>query len=151
MGYQLLTTAILTLHFGYLAYLAVGGFLAWRWPRTIWLHVAAAAWGVLLVAADLTCPLTAAEHWSRRQAGQVGFDVGFIDRYLAGVIYPEQYGWLARLVLASLVAVSWIGAFRAVRRPDRVRAVRRPDRVRAVRRPDRVRAVRPRRRRSSLR
>ena len=30
-----------------------GGFLAWRWPRTIWLHVAGPAWLVLVVAA--TC------------------------------------------------------------------------------------------------
>ncbi|MDG4767103.1 DUF2784 domain-containing protein [Solwaraspora sp. WMMD406] len=116
MGYQLLTTVILVLHFGFLAYLAVGGFLAWRWPRTIWLHLLAAGWGVLVVAANLTCPLTAAEHWARRRSGQVGFDEGFVDRYLADVIYPEQYAWLARLVLALVVAVSWVGVLRAARR-----------------------------------
>ncbi|WJK39904.1 DUF2784 domain-containing protein [Solwaraspora sp. WMMA2056] len=119
MGYQLLTTVILILHFGFLAYLAVGGFLAWRWPRTIWLHLCAAGWGVLVVAANLSCPLTVAEHWSRRRAGQVGFDEGFVDRYLSGVIYPERYAWLAQLVLAAAVAVSWAGAVRAARRRRR--------------------------------
>ena len=43
MGYRLLTTLILVLHFGFLVYLVVGGFLAWRWPRTLWLHLVAAA------------------------------------------------------------------------------------------------------------
>jgi hypothetical protein len=117
MGYQLLTTGILTLHFGFLAYLAFGGFLAWRWPRTIWLHLTAAGWGVLVVAANLSCPLTVAEHWSRRQAGQVGFDEGFVDRYLAGVIYPDGYAWLARLLLATVIVVSWVGVVRAARLP----------------------------------
>lgn len=41
--YQILTTLVLTLHFGYLAYVVVGGFVAWRWPRTIWVHLVAAA------------------------------------------------------------------------------------------------------------
>ncbi|MFV2016975.1 DUF2784 domain-containing protein [Micromonospora sp. LOL_023] len=116
MGYRLLTTVILALHFGFLAYLVFGGFLAWRWPRTIWLHLTAAGWGVLVVAANLSCPLTSAEHWSRRQAGQVGFDEGFVDRYLTGVVYPDGYAGLARLVVALVVAVSWAGLVRAARR-----------------------------------
>ncbi|MDG4769895.1 DUF2784 domain-containing protein [Solwaraspora sp. WMMD792] len=124
MGYELLTVVILTAHFGFLAYLAVGGFLAWRWPRTIWLHLTAAGWGVLVVAANLSCPLTVAEHWSRRRAGQVGFDEGFVERYLTGVIYPDQYAWAARLVLAGVVVVSWAGVLRAVRRRRRRTAPR---------------------------
>ncbi|MFV2024815.1 MULTISPECIES: DUF2784 domain-containing protein [unclassified Micromonospora] len=124
MGYELLTAVILTAHFGFLAYLAVGGFLAWRWPRTVWLHVTAAGWGVLVVAANLSCPLTVAEHWSRRRAGQVGFDEGFVERYLTGVIYPDQYAWAARLVLATVVVASWAGVLRAVRRRRRRTAPR---------------------------
>ncbi|MFV2085097.1 DUF2784 domain-containing protein [Micromonospora sp. LOL_021] len=124
MGYELLTVVILTAHFGFLAYLAVGGFLAWRWPRTIWLHLTAAGWGVLVVAANLSCPLTVAEHWSRRRAGQAGFDEGFVERYLTGVIYPDQYAWAARLVLAVVVVASWAGVVRAVRRRRRRTAPR---------------------------
>lgn len=124
MGYELLTAVILAAHFGFLAYLAVGGFLAWRWPRTIWLHLTAAAWGVLVVAANLSCPLTVAEHWSRRRAGQVGFDDGFVERYLTGVIYPDRYAWAARLVLAAVVVASWAGVVRAARRRRRRTAPR---------------------------
>ncbi|GIG86691.1 DUF2784 domain-containing protein [Plantactinospora endophytica] len=118
MGYRLLVTLVLTLHFGFLAYLVLGGFLAWRWPRTIWLHLCAAAWGVLVIAARLTCPLTYLEHWARRRAGDRGVGQGFIDRYIEGVIYPERYAVLAQVLVAVLVLVSWAGLalrFRAVR------------------------------------
>lgn len=107
--YRALTTAILVVHFAYLAYVVVGGFLAWRWPRTIWLHLVAAAWGLVVVAFPLVCPLTAAEDWSRRRAGEAGLTRGFIDRYIEGVLYPERYT-LALQVLAGLLVVgSWVG------------------------------------------
>lgn len=127
MGYRLLTTLILTVHFGYLAYLVLGGFLAWRWPRTIWLHVAAACWGATIVGADLlagglTCPLTYAEDWSRRRAGEVGLTTGFIDRYLEGVVYPERYAAVAQALAGTAVLASWLGY--AVRRRRARRAGR---------------------------
>jgi hypothetical protein len=114
VGYRLLAILVLALHFGYLAYLVLGGFLAWRWPRTIWLHVATAAWGVTIVAADLlaggiTCPLTYAEDWARRRAGDGPLTTGFIDRYLEGVVYPERYAAVAQALAAAAVLVSWIG------------------------------------------
>ena len=114
MGYRLLATLVLTGHFGFLAYLVLGGFLAWRWPRTIWLHAATAAWGVAIVAADLfadgiTCPLTYAEDWARRRAGEAPLTTGFIDRYLEGVIYPERYAALAQGLAALAVLASWVG------------------------------------------
>ncbi|GAB3145725.1 DUF2784 domain-containing protein [Micromonospora sonneratiae] len=109
MGYRLLTTLILTLHFGFLAYLVVGGFLAWRWPRTIWSHLVAVSWGIVVVAAGLDCPLTYAEHWSRRQAGESGVMRGFIDRYIEGVLYPERYAMLVQVLVALLVGTSWVG------------------------------------------
>ncbi|GAB7043206.1 MULTISPECIES: DUF2784 domain-containing protein [Catenuloplanes] len=109
MGYEVLVVVALVLHVSFLAYLAVGGYLAWWWPRTIWLHLVTAAWGVAVVAASLTCPLTTLERWAREGAGQSVPDAGFIDRYLTGVIYPEDHVWTARIVLAIVVVVSWAG------------------------------------------
>jgi hypothetical protein len=43
----------------------------------------------------------------RRRARFTG---GFIDHYLAGVVYPERYGGLVRLLAAVAVGVLWIGA-----------------------------------------
>lgn len=111
MFFPLLTSLILTGHAAYLAYVVVGGFLAWRWPGTARLHLAAAGWGLLIVTNPWgwQCPLTHAEHWSRRQAGQEGFDAGFVDRYLEGVLYPAQYTRLLQVMVGLLVVISWVG------------------------------------------
>jgi hypothetical protein len=111
--YQILTTLVLVLHFGYLAYVVAGGFLAWRWPVTIWLHLAAAGWGLVIAANPWgwRCPLTDAEHWARRRAGQAGYDAGFVDRYIEGVLYPEQYTVLLQVLAGLLVVGSWVGFY----------------------------------------
>lgn len=111
MGYELLATLALALHFGYLAYLVVGGFLAWRWPKAIWPHLVACGWGVLVVAGVVNCPLTWLEDQARRLAGQSPPAQGFVDRYLDNVIYPEKYVNVARLVVAAVVGFSWAGAY----------------------------------------
>ncbi|WP_329108439.1 DUF2784 domain-containing protein [Micromonospora sp. NBC_01699] len=109
MGYRLLTTVILVVHFGFLAYLLLGGFVAWRWRWTIWPHLATAGWAVAVVAGSLVCPLTYAEHWSRRRAGESGpaTTQGFIDRYVEGVLYPAHLTALAQALLALTVLTSW--------------------------------------------
>jgi hypothetical protein len=106
-----LVTVVLALHFAYLGYVVLGGFLAWRWPKAIWAHLAACAWGVLIVTGSVNCPLTWAEDWARQRSGQAPLTAGFVDRYLDNVIYPERYVNLVRLGMALVVAVSWIGAY----------------------------------------
>ncbi|HLV59082.1 MAG TPA: DUF2784 domain-containing protein [Natronosporangium sp.] len=129
MLFQVLTSLILTVHAAYLAYVVVGGFLAWRWPRTVWLHLVASAWGLLIVTNPWgwQCPLTYAEHWSRRRAGQEGFTAGFVDRYLEGVLYPERYTRALQVLVGVLVVVSWIGVYLRWRR-DTARKSRAADR-----------------------
>jgi hypothetical protein len=102
---------ILALHFAYLAYVVLGGFLAWRWPRAIWPHLVALGWGVLIVLGLVDCPLTWAEDWARQRAGDAALTSGFVDRYLENVIYPPQYVHQARALVALVVLVSWVGAY----------------------------------------
>jgi len=116
VGYRLLTTLILALHFAFLAFVVFGGFLAWHWPRVIWLHLAAAAWGFAVVVGRLRCPLTDAEDWSRRRAGGAGVTTGFIDRYIEGVLYPERYAVLMQALAAMVVVISWAGGYALYRR-----------------------------------
>jgi hypothetical protein len=111
MPYQVLTTVILGLHSLFVAYVVLGGFLAWRWPRAIWPHLLAAAWGLAIVAERVDCPLTWAEDWSRQRAGEAELTEGFVDRYIEGVLYPERYGRLVQALAALVVAVSWAGAY----------------------------------------
>jgi hypothetical protein len=106
-----LATAVLVVHFGYLAYLVLGGFLVWRWPKAFWPHLAAAVWGLSVVTIPLTCPLTMLEHWLRRKAGQGISDRGFIDTYIENVLYPERYTHLLQVLVGVLVVVSYAVAF----------------------------------------
>ncbi|MEV0584910.1 DUF2784 domain-containing protein [Nonomuraea sp. NPDC050310] len=110
MPYRLLAEAAMVVHFLFLLFMAVGGFLAWRWPRLIWAHLAVAAWGVLSVLTGMECPLTVVENWGREHAGLQGLRPGgFIDTYIEGVVYPDEHTNLARIAVAALVLTSWTG------------------------------------------
>lgn len=125
MGYRLLADVVMTLHFGFIAYVVFGGFLAWRWRWALAPHLIAVGWGALTVAfpATVICPLTAWEDGARRAAGQQGLPAsGFIDHYLENVVYPERYTVLLQSLAAVVVLGSWLGVWwRARRRPAAAR------------------------------
>ena len=115
MGYRLLADGVAGVHYAYLAYLVGGGFLAWRWPRTIVPHGLAAAWGVAVVAAHWPCPLTAAQNALRSRGGQPRLSDTFINSYIRGTFYPAAHETEARAVAAGVVLASWVGYARLVR------------------------------------
>jgi hypothetical protein len=124
MGYQLLAELVMLLHFGFLAYVALGGFLAWRRRWLIVPHVGAVVWGALSATVGIPCPLTAWEDEARRLAGEQGLTRGFIDTYLTGVVYPQEHLRTAQMLVAVLVLMAWTGCLFApqasLRSPDRV-------------------------------
>jgi len=111
VGFRFIAYAAAGVHFAFLAFGVFGGFLAWRWPRLIWLQFAAAAWLVLVVAAGLLCPLTWTEDRARERAGMAPKPGGFIDNYIEGVFYPTGHRTAAMVVAAAIVAISWLGLF----------------------------------------
>jgi hypothetical protein len=128
MAWRLLADLMVGLHFAFLAYLIVGGFLAWRWPRTIWLHLVTAAWGLLIIVVQVPCPLTWAQNEFRDLGGQSRLRDGFIQVYVRGTFYPAQYERASQIVVGAIVAASWIG-FAVVRRRRRTRHAPHPIRV----------------------
>jgi len=114
--YVVLVAAVAAAHFAFLGYLVSGGFLALRWPRTIWLHVAVVAWAIGSAVLRFPCPLTWLERWARAHAGLGPLPPGgFMDYYLTGVVYPTGAPWVAPALAFGAVAASWI-AFAATRR-----------------------------------
>lgn len=96
-------------HVGFLCYLIVGGFLALRWRRTIWLHVLAALWGIAITTGHLDCPLTWLERWGRAKAGMAPLPpAGFIAHYINGVLYPASWADTVPVVVFALVTASWM-------------------------------------------
>ena len=110
MGYRVLADSVMLVHFGFLAFVVFGGFLSWRWPRLIWVHLAAASWGLATVVFSIRCPLTDVEDWARERAGEARLSgTGFIDHYIENVLYPERYTALLQALAAATVLVSWVG------------------------------------------
>jgi hypothetical protein len=107
--FRLLADAVMLAHFGFLVFIALGGFVAWRYCWVVGLHAAAVGWGLLSVLAGVHCPLTAWEDRFRRLGGEQGVPRGFVDTYLTGVVYPREHLLTAQFVVAGLVAVSWAG------------------------------------------
>jgi uncharacterized protein DUF2784 len=99
---------VVALHFAFLLYLVVGGFLALRWRWTILLHILVVLWGVGIVTLRYDCPLTWLEQLARRRAGLAPLQEGFIDHYITGVLYPANYVTVVEGVVASIVIASWI-------------------------------------------
>ncbi|MGL5816283.1 MAG: DUF2784 domain-containing protein [Phycicoccus sp.] len=110
MWFRLVADAAMVVHFGFLAYLVVGGFVAWKWPPTIWAHAGVALYALFNVIVGWPCPLTDLENWGRARAGESALaGTGFIDHYVAGVVYPRDHETLAQVLVAVVVLGSWAG------------------------------------------
>lgn len=106
--YTALLWLVVAAHFAFLIYLPSGGFLALRWRRSIWLHVAVVLWGVGSVVLHFWCPLTGLEQWTRSRAGMPPLNSGgFIDHYVTGVMYPSGGTGYAQTAAFTAVLVSW--------------------------------------------
>jgi hypothetical protein len=117
VGYRLLDDATVVVHSAFMAYVVLGGFLAWRWPASGWAHLACAGWGLATIVWGLHCPLTFVENWARTRAGEAPLRGGFIDTYLTGVLYPDRAKTAVLCLVVLAVAVSWGGvALRVVSR-----------------------------------
>jgi hypothetical protein len=107
----------MVVHFAALLYIGLGGFLAWRWPRSIFVHVFFAAWGVAVnVIPELPCPLTALEDYFRAQQGLGSLPGGFNEYYIYGDLIPR--GLLPAVAVGAVVGliVSYVGAYVVWRR-----------------------------------
>ena len=73
-------------HLAFILFVLFGGLLTLKWPRVMWLHLPAVAWGISVEV--LPCPLTRWENLFRHLAGQDGYGGGFIEHYILTLIYP---------------------------------------------------------------
>jgi hypothetical protein len=69
LTYRLLALAVVAIHLGWLAFLPLGGFLAWRWPAVLWGHLPSLAIALTGITVGFDCPFTQWEKALRRRAG----------------------------------------------------------------------------------
>jgi hypothetical protein len=120
--YRVAADAVVVVHFGFVVFVVIGGLLALRWPRVLWVHVPAVLYSVFIIAFSITCPLTPLERNLRERGGQGRYGESFIERYVEGVLYPGDMLRLAQGVAAVVVLGSWI-AGALVRRSRRTARV----------------------------
>lgn len=116
MLYPFLGDVMMVLHAAFLLFFVIGGFLAWKWPKLIWVHLGIVAWNLTIVILDFDCPFTGTEKFFRREGGEAVYEGGYINHYLDGTIWPEGQTPTAEKVGFALVIISYIGYFVARRR-----------------------------------
>lgn len=105
MLWRMAADALVLVHLGFILFVLLGGLLVLRWPRLVWLHMPAVAWGIVVECLHLGCPLTPWENQLRRAAGQAGYDGGFIEHYLIPLIYPAGLTPQIQLYLGAIVVL----------------------------------------------
>ena len=101
MTSRALADGVLLLHLGFVLFVTLGALLLARWPRVAWVHLPAAAWGVLIEFAGGVCPLTPLEQQLRRKGGEAGYSGGFIDHYVTATLYPNGLTREVQIVLGG--------------------------------------------------
>lgn len=88
MRARVLGNFVLGIHFAFVAFSILGGFLV-LWKRWIaWLHAPSVLWSSFVNLFSRVCPLTPLENRFRHLAGQAGYEGGFIEYYIAPLVYP---------------------------------------------------------------
>jgi hypothetical protein len=127
MLYRFMADLVLIAHLAFVAFVALGGLLVWRWRPLAWIHVPVALWGAAIAVVGFTCPLTPLENWLRKLGGRAGYQSGFIEHYVTAALYPAGLTREAQLALGTAVlALNLIVYWRvvAVSRRERRRAAR---------------------------
>ncbi len=98
--------AVLLFHFLFILFAVFGGFLVLYKKNAAWLHVPVVLWSSVVNCAGLTCPLTPIENFFRAEAGQSGYQGGFIEHYIQPIVYPSGMPRELEL-LAGFSIVGW--------------------------------------------
>ena len=104
MTYALASALVLLVHLAFVLFVVLGAVLLPRWPRLVWLHLPAAAWGFFVELTGRGCPLTGLENLLRLRAGLDGYQESFIEHYILWLLYPGGLTRDTQLFLAAAVA-----------------------------------------------
>ena len=86
---SLLADLVLVVHATFILFVVLGGLLLLWQPRIAWVHIPCAIWGAWVELAGWICPLTPLEVDLRTRAGEIGYEGGFIERYVTAALYPQ--------------------------------------------------------------
>lgn len=96
--------AVLAIHFVWVLFAVLGGFLGFADLRWLWVHAPVVIWSAVVNFAGWTCPLTPLEKELRRRASMSGYEGGFVEHYIAPLVYPG--GMPRRMELTAGISIT---------------------------------------------
>jgi hypothetical protein len=111
MIYQLAADFIVLLHFAFILFVVLGGFIVVHQRRVAWLHLPAVLWGMTVEFTGWMCPLTPWEQTLRIKAEQGSYRGDFIAHYLTSLIYPSGLTHRIQFILGLLVLIVNTGIY----------------------------------------
>ena len=88
--YELAADFALLVHFAFIAFVVFGGLLFFVLTKIIYVHPPALFWGIYMELTHSICPLTYLENWFLQKADLKTYSEGFIQSYLAPIVYPKN-------------------------------------------------------------
>lgn len=114
MSFHPLADLVVVVHASFVLFIVLGGLLGLRWPRVIWLHGPAVAWGIVVELMGWECPLTPLEQRLRAVGDGARYTGAFVDRYLLPILYPEnltrsvQVALGGGVLIVNLLVYGWV-------------------------------------------
>jgi hypothetical protein len=96
---------VVLIHLGFIVFVMLGGLLVIKWRKVAWFHLPCAFWGAFIELYGGICPLTPLENWLRLAASEAPYTSGFIEHYIAPIIYPTNLTPNIQLILGMSVIV----------------------------------------------
>jgi Protein of Unknown function (DUF2784) len=119
--YQLLADLLVLAHVAFVGFAVLGGLLALRWRRVVWIHLGAVIWAAAIEFSGWICPLTPLESWLRQKSGEAGYRFDFVAHYLLPVLYPEGLTRGVQIVLGVFVLVVNLAIYGWLLRANRIK------------------------------
>jgi len=109
--YRLLADMVVLVHFAFVLFVILGGFLVACWRRLMPFHLAAAIWAALIEFSGWICPLTPLENQLRAKSGSDGYDSDFVAHYILPILYPEGLTRETQIALGAVVIMINLGIY----------------------------------------
>ncbi len=113
MPARLAADLVVAVHLAFVVFLLGGGYVAWRGPDVLKLHLPAAAVSAGLAITRTDCPLTNLEKWLRHLGGEAAYRGGFVHHYLVAPLHPARMASTIpvslRVFTVATVAVAYLG------------------------------------------
>jgi len=105
--YELAAELTIIVHFLFIVFVVIGSLLCLIKTKLLIVHLFSVAWGVYIELSSQICPLTYLENWFLKKAGLIGYNEGFVSKYIFKLVYPSGLNEQIQILLAiALILVN---------------------------------------------